>query len=66
MCIRDRYYTYLKCGIISSNVDHKGPEITLNGDDEVNINLGSKYDEEGVKSVVDNTDGKIDVYKRQV
>lgn len=56
-----RYYTYLKCGIISSNVDHKGPEITLNGDDEVTINLGSKYDEEGVKSVVDNTDGKMDV-----
>lgn len=56
-----KYYTYLKCGIISSNVDHKGPEITLNGDDEVTINLGSKYDEEGVKSVVDNTDGKMDV-----
>lgn len=56
-----KYYTYLKCGIISSNVDYKGPEITLNGDDEVTINLGSKYDEEGVKSVVDNTDGKMDV-----
>ena len=56
-----KYYTYLKCGIISSNVDHKGPEITLNGDDEVTINLGSKYDEEGVKSVVDNVDGKMDI-----
>lgn len=56
-----KYYTYLKCGIISSNVDHKGPEITLNGDEEITINLGSKYKEEGVKSVVDNTDGKMDV-----
>ena len=56
-----RYYTYLKCGIISSNVDHKGPEITLNGDEDITVNLGSKYKEEGVKSVVDNVDGKMDI-----
>lgn len=56
-----KYYTYLKCGIISSNVDHKGPEITLNGDEDITINLGSKYKEEGVKSVVDNVDGKMDI-----
>lgn len=56
-----KYYTYLKCGIISSNVDHKGPEITLNGDEDITVNLGSKYKEEGVKSVVDNVDGKMDI-----
>lgn len=56
-----KYYTYLKCGIISSNVDHSGPEITLNGADEVTINLGANYKEEGVKSVIDNTDGKMNV-----
>ena len=56
-----KYYTYLKCGVISSNVDHKGPEITLKGDEKVTIDLGSKYKEEGVQSVVDNTDGKMDI-----
>ena len=38
-----KYYTYLKCGVISSIVDHKGPEITLNGDDSITIDQGSKY-----------------------
>lgn len=56
-----KYYVYLQCGIMSSNVDHKGPEITLNGEDYITINLGSKYKEAGVKSVIDNTDGRIDV-----
>ena len=56
-----KYYVYLKCGIISSIVDHKGPEITLNGDDEITIDRGSKYEELGVKSVVDNSDGRMDV-----
>ena len=56
-----KYYTYLKCGVISSNVDHKGPEITLNGKEEITINLGAKYQEEGVKTVIDNTDGKMDI-----
>ena len=56
-----KYYTYLKCGVISSIVDHKGPEITLNGDDSITINQGSKYEELGVKSVVDNSDGKMNV-----
>ena len=56
-----KYYTYLKCGVISSIVDHKGPEITLNGDDSITIDQGSKYEELGVKSVVDNSDGKMNI-----
>lgn len=56
-----KYYVYLKCGALSSNVDSKGPEITLNGDDVITINRGDKYKELGVKSVVDNTDGKLKV-----
>lgn len=56
-----KYYVYLKCGALSSNVDSKGPEITLNGDDVITINRGDKYEELGVKSVVDNTDGKLKV-----
>ena len=54
-----KYYTYLKCGVITSNVDHKGPTITLNGDEEITINKGEKYEELGVKSIVDNKDGKM-------
>lgn len=55
------YYTYLKCGALESSVDNDGPEIKLNGSKEMTINLGDKYEEPGVKSVVDKTDGKIDV-----
>ncbi len=54
-----KYYTYLKCGALQSSVDNKGPEIKLNGSEEMTINLGSKYKEPGVKSVADKTDGKI-------
>lgn len=61
-----KYYTYLKCGVLSSIGDHKGPTITLNGDDVITIDKGSKYKELGVKSVVDNTDGKIDVSKVEI
>ena len=61
-----KYYTYLKCGILSSNVDHNGPNIVLNGDETIKLDLGSDYKELGVKSVVDNTDGKIDVKKVQI
>lgn len=55
-----KYYTYLKCGALQSSVDNKGPEIKLNGSEEITMNLGEKYKELGVKSVVDKTDGKID------
>ena len=30
-----KYYVYLKCGVLSSTVDHKGPVITLNGDEKM-------------------------------
>lgn len=55
-----KYYTYLKCGALQSTVDNKGPEIKLNGSEEITVNLGEKYKEPGVKSVTDNSDGKID------
>lgn len=58
-----KYYTYLKCGLLSSSVDHKGPRITLNGDKEMTIGLGEEYTEPGVKSVRDNSDGSIDTEK---
>lgn len=54
-----QYYVYLDCGVLSSTIDHKGPEIKLNGKNEITIEVGEEYKEEGVKSVVDNSDGKI-------
>lgn len=56
-----KYYTYLECGVLSSAVDHKGPVITLNGDENISIGKGETYTEAGVKSVVDNVDGTMDV-----
>lgn len=56
-----KYYTYLKCGIQESNIDHEGPVIEINGDKEMTIGLGEEYKEPGVKSVVDDKDGKLDV-----
>lgn len=56
-----KYYAYLECGVLKSTTDHKGPTITLNGKDEITINKDEKYEELGVKKVVDNTDGKMDV-----
>lgn len=58
-----KYYVYLKCGIFSSKIDHKGPEIILNGKDIVTINKGDKYKDAGVKSVIDDTDGNISTKK---
>lgn len=56
-----QYYTYLECGVMKSTIDHKGPKIKLNGDSNITIGLGETYAEEGVKSVVDNKDGKMKV-----
>ena len=56
-----RYYTYLECGLLSSAVDHKGPVITLNGNSEVKIGKNEEFTDPGVKSVIDNVDGKMDV-----
>lgn len=55
-----KYYTYLKCGLQESDVDHEGPVIELNGKEEMTIGLGETYEEPGVKSVKDNEDGKLD------
>ena len=56
-----KYYTYLECGVLTSPVDHKGPEVKLYGDTEMTLDLGEKYKEQGVKSVVDNKDGRLEV-----
>lgn len=56
-----KYYTYLECGALKSSVDHVGPNIELNGNDEITIYNGEEYKEEGVKSVSDATDGKMDI-----
>ena len=57
------YFTYLECGRYKSSTDHEGPEIHLNGNKTMNLEYGSSYKELGVKSVVDNKDGKMDVKK---
>lgn len=56
-----KYYTYLKCGFYESSTDHEGPEITLEGDNQVQLYYGGTYEELGVKQVVDNKDGEIDI-----
>ena len=58
-----KYYVYLECGILSSKIDHKGPEITLKDGDTVTINKGDTYKDAGIKSVIDDTDGNIDIKK---
>lgn len=54
-----KYYVYLECGVLNSSVDHKGPEIKLNGDSQMTVSLGEKYQELGIRSVVDSSDGKL-------
>lgn len=61
-----QYYTYLKCGKYVSNIDHEGPTIELNGDKRIIVNYGVEYKDPGVKSVVDNYDGKMDVNKVEI
>lgn len=61
-----KYYTYLQCGVLKSTTDHTGPVITLNGSNEITINKGDTYKEPGVKKVVDNTDGQIDVEEVEI
>lgn len=61
-----KYYVYLQCGVIKSKTDHKGPDIILNGEDEITINNGDKYEELGVKKVTDETDGIMDVKEVKV
>lgn len=54
------YYTYLKCGKRESSVDYEGPVITLNGSKNMTVSRGDKFNDPGVKSVVDNVDGNMD------
>ena len=51
----------MECGTLKSSVDHTGPKIELNGDEEVTIYNGEEYKEQGVKSVSDETDGKMNI-----
>ncbi len=55
----EKYYVYLKCGPIDSNVDHDGPEITLNGKEEMIITRGDKFKDPGYSKVYDKNDGTI-------
>lgn len=61
-----KYNVYLECGMFKSKTDHKGPEINLNGKEEVVVYQGDKYKDAGIKSVVDDTDGKIDMSKVKI
>ncbi len=54
------YLAYLSCGKYHSTTDNQGPEIILNGEDEITIARGSTYQEKGIKTVKDNEDGKMD------
>ena len=54
-----KYYVYLDCGFLESKVDHEGPIIKLNGDQEMTLTKHEKYEEPGVSSVIDKNDGKM-------
>ena len=61
-----KYNVYLECGMFKSKTDHKGPTIKLKGKDEVTTYLGEKYKDAGIESVIDDTDGKININKVKV
>ena len=56
-----KYDDYLECKWHKSKIDHEGPSIVLNGKEEITIYKDEKYKELGVSSVVDDTDGKLNV-----
>lgn len=56
-----QYYTYLKCEKMESNVDHDGPEITLNGEEIIKVDRGKTYQDAGVKKVLDQNDGEMEL-----
>lgn len=60
------YYIYLECGRYHSSIDHEGPEITLNGKENITLEYNKEYKELGVKSVVDKKEGTLDVKKVQI
>lgn len=55
-----KYFTYLKCGVLQSMIDHKGPKVTLKGEETLKVARGDKYKELGVETVIDNKDGKLE------
>ena len=55
------YITNLQCGAMKSTVDNEGPTIKLKGKEEIEIEKGTKYTDEGIESLYDNTDGKMNV-----
>lgn len=55
-----QYYVYLDCGTLKSSIDHTGPQIKLKGKETMTINIGDKFDDPGISSVVDDKDGSID------
>lgn len=55
------YYTYLKCGFYQSSTDHEGPEITLEGESPYLLYFNSTYEDPGIKSVIDDKDGELDI-----
>lgn len=55
-----KYYAYLDCGFMKSSIDHTGPQIKLEGKEDMTVNMGEEFTDPGVKSVVDDTDGKLD------
>lgn len=57
------YHVYLECGKYQSDIDHEGPEITLNGDNPYYVKRGETYTDPGIQSVIDNEDREIDVSK---
>ena len=61
-----KYYTYLKCGTLSSMVDHTGPRIALNGDKDITVNLNDEFKDPGIKKIRDTRDGEIDVEKATI
>ncbi len=60
------YYPYLVCGSYTSNIDHAGPVISLNGKDSIEISLGSEYQDAGVKRVYDASDGEMSIDEVEV
>lgn len=58
-----QYYTYLKCGKYESDIDHEGPKIELNGEENIIISQNTTFEDPGVKKVTDNVDGEIDISK---
>lgn len=55
-----KYYTYLECGALKSTIDHTGPVITLNGEEEMTIEVNSDFKDPGIKKIYDKKDGSID------